>query len=50
MDWSIGTNTDDPSTAYDIFLKQFLLIYNTCFPKQKAIKTKSLLSPWKYQD
>ena len=30
MDWSIVTTTSDPSTAYDIFLKQFLLIYNIC--------------------
>ena len=47
MDWSMVTNTDDPNTAYNIFLKQFLLIYNTCFPKKRVeIKRKSLLSPW----
>ena len=47
MDWSMVTSTDDPNTAYNIFLKQFLLIYNTCFPKKRVeIKRKSLLSPW----
>ena len=47
MDWMVVLNTQDPNRAYDVFLKQFLKIYNECFPsKIITIKRKSLLSPW----
>ena len=40
-------NTYDPNFAYDLFLKQFLKIYDQCFPFRRiTIKSKSLLSRW----
>ena len=31
----IVLNTDDPNLAYDVFMKQFLKIYDKCFPSKK---------------
>ena len=33
-DWMVVLNTQDPNRAYDVFLKQFLKIYNECFPSK----------------
>ena len=42
-DWMIVLNTNDPNLAYDVFVKQFLKIYDKCFPSKKiTIKRKSL--------
>ena len=38
-------NTHDQNPPYDIFLNQFLKIYNEYFPF-KIIMRKILLSPW----
>ena len=46
-DWTIVLETQEPNLAYDTFLKQFLKIYNTCFPLTWiTIKRKSFISPW----
>ena len=46
-DWSFILDIQDSNQAYNIFLKQFLIIYNSCFPmKTIEIKRKNLLSPW----
>ena len=46
-DWLIVLNTHDPNLAYDVFMRQFVNIYDECFPSKKiVIKRKSLLSPW----
>ena len=46
-DWMVVLNTHDPNLAYDVFMKQFVKIYDKCFPSKKVtIKRKSLLSPW----
>ena len=46
-DWEVVLNTHNPNLAYDAFIKQFLKIYNQCFPYKKIkIKRKSFLSPW----
>ena len=46
-DWSFVLEISNSDHAYDIFLKQFLKIYNTCFPTRTVeIKRKYLLSPW----
>ena len=34
-DWMIVLNTNDPNLAYDVFMKQFLKIYDKCFPSKK---------------
>ena len=47
MDWSLVTNTSNADAAYEVFLKQFLKIYDYCFPlKNIEVKRKSILSPW----
>ena len=46
-DWTILLNTQDPNSSYDNFIKQFLNLYEKCFPLKKiVIKRKNLLSPW----
>ena len=46
-DWSFVLEISNSDHAYDIFLKQFLKMYNTCFPTRTVeIKRKNLLSPW----
>ena len=46
-DWTIVLETRDPNLSYNAFLKQFLKIYEKCFPiKTINIKRKQLLSPW----
>ena len=46
-DWAMLLNMHDPNTAYDIFTKQFLKLYESCFPLKKiVVKRKNLLSPW----
>ena len=43
-DWMVVLNTYHPNFAYDLLLKQFLKIYDQCFPfKTIQINSKS---PW----
>ena len=47
VNWTNVLRNTDPNTAYDEFLKNFLLHYNRFFPKKKIqIKSKNLASPW----
>ena len=47
VDWSNVISYNDPNTAYNEFLKVFLLHYETFFPMKKIkIKSKNLASPW----
>ena len=47
MDWNLVTSTNNADAAYEVFLKQFIKLYDDCFPlKTIDIKKKSILSPW----
>ena len=47
VDWDNILIYTDPNTAYNEFLRLFLLQYNTFFPKEKIqIKSKNIASPW----